>query len=83
MATKLTSERVIQREIPENVLTDRGEKVVFRLLPTGILLKQAGQRWASAVVLPWGGVWSAACKFAAAEAATAAKRAVKVRRGAL
>lgn len=71
--------RTVERHV--ETFMDRGRTMIVRMAPEGIYMKQKGQRWTSAVFLPWGAAWSVGCKMAAAKAREE-RRARRAARGA-
>jgi len=55
----------LTKSIERRLLTfsERGHAVVVRVTGEGIYMKQAGQRWSSAVLCPWAAAFSVACKL--------------------
>jgi hypothetical protein len=57
----------LTKAIERKLLTfsERGRTVIVRITGEGIYMKQAGQRWSSAVLCPWAAAHSVAHKLSA------------------
>ncbi len=58
----------------------KGKPMQTRMTPEGIYLKVKGQRWATAVLLPWGAAYTRACFLKAAQVAAEKKARREARR---